>query len=291
MFEGPPKFNPDIPRGNPEDGSSPESKGKGQNEKLKSEREISAEQWEHRKEIVEKLEGLEFLYDTDKIIFLLVFTGEKSGGHIGIVYRLDTSDYTEEEFRNRGRKLQDFLEENKVSYYSREIEPQRATNGEIILKQLDFYLAKDIESLEKIKEAVDEHDERKFGLAMGYPQTAVEAFVSTEDPFTKPDLLFVEPIEVEFSEERSFLFFRMSKEHWHEELEVVKRWARTIKEVAPQLYEEITSQPLQKEYIDALRKEQPERFQELLNSQQALEFIRKRDEELYGELAKERLGI
>src|SRR3989338_10500616 len=73
------------------------------------------------------------------------------------------------------------------------------------------------------------------GLALGYPKTAIAAFINKEVIEVK-NL----PKQIRESKEIKFLNFRISKKHWQKEFKVVQKRADTIKKLSPKLYKEIT---------------------------------------------------
>jgi len=76
---------------------------------------------------------------------------------------------------------------------------------------------------------------RARGLALGYPKTAIAAFINKEVIEVK-NL----PKQIRESKEIKFLNFRLSKKHWQKEFKVVQKRADTIKKLSPKLYKEIT---------------------------------------------------
>ncbi len=112
-----------------------------------------------------------------------------------------------------------------------------------ILYNLDkvLIIAPDNKTHEQVEEAVFQKDTYKTGILMGYPETAVKAFVekkyirNVEGEEKLSDEILNDP-------EHKFLNFRLSRDNWQEEFKTVKEWARVIKENAPELYEEILAE-------------------------------------------------
>lgn len=83
--------------------------------------------------------------------------------------------------------------------------------------------------------------QRELGILFGYPATAAEAYaydrsqgIERGDP--RSHLL---PQEKHPKEDfMAFLSFGLSKDHWQEEIEVVKKWAAATKKLNPGLYQE-----------------------------------------------------
>ncbi len=100
---------------------------------------------------------------------------------------------------------------------------------------------------------------QKIGLLFGYPQTAVKAFksiVMTEKELKRKIMLkglqralldketwhkdLSDKEKKDLLEEKvlKFTYFMPSKENWQEELEVVRKWQKIIKDKSPNLYQE-----------------------------------------------------
>ena len=65
---------------------------------------------------------------------------------------------------------------------------------------------------------------------MGYPETAIDAFVTKQK---------VSAGEIPEEPNNVMDFFKLSPEHWREEREVQIRWSRAIERFAPDLYLEL----------------------------------------------------
>lgn len=102
-----------------------------------------------------------------------------------------------------------------------------------------FYVGKDSEKLARLMEA---RDDREIGLSLGYPESAVDAYVN------ETSLDYEELIKSLSSEELQalqkegvfkFLDFRPSRDHWQEEIEIARKRQALIKEKSPKIYQEI----------------------------------------------------
>ena len=79
-------------------------------------------------------------------------------------------------------------------------------------------------------------DRLKFGLALGYPKTAVLAFHNNIKQLN--DNKYVQLCKnYKFIDHIGFV---MSEVNWQSELEVIINWAEKIKEVSPKLYHKIS---------------------------------------------------
>lgn len=84
-------------------------------------------------------------------------------------------------------------------------------------------------------------DHRKFGEAMDFPPTAVDAweqFVRTRD---KKKLLDIDDEQLT-DEERAFTFFRLSKDNWEEEIRWVEQIIAAVKMYSPAIYDQIITE-------------------------------------------------
>ncbi len=78
--------------------------------------------------------------------------------------------------------------------------------------------------------------ERKKGLLLGFPETAVDAWVS-KDLINENEL----PEETRNSLEYAFVDFRFSRNNWKEEFEFVKERAYKLEKLAPKIFESVIS--------------------------------------------------
>ncbi len=98
-----------------------------------------------------------------------------------------------------------------------------------------IYYSKYKELLENAKNA---KNSKELGLALGYPQSAVEAFQSVgkknDSTMRSVDL----PEEEKAKEFYPFIGFRLSKNNWQEEIQTVQRWSEVLKKNSPELFDE-----------------------------------------------------
>ena len=241
--------------------------------------------------LVEKIENEENFDNVDKEFLILVLAGEKPVAGLTLHQK---SGENSEDFTRRVQKVRGLLAETGLPYEEEKTDIQgEAESGKNDQYSVyDFYISRDPQiAKEAMALASKKNDDRhtpesqeRFGLLMGYPKTAVEAYIKNiNDPRSQePEL----PEDVEFAEYMDFKNFVVSQDHWREELETVKRWAETIREIAPDLYKKITSM---RDRIDSLREEHPEEFKRsLLTDEKALRQLKFRDPALYEELVQER---
>ncbi len=90
--------------------------------------------------------------------------------------------------------------------------------------------------------------DKQLGLMLGYPKTAVKAFVG-EPGYTKIVVCQL-PKSIQQKDYMAFTEFTFSKEYLDDELDVVKQWAEIVKKESPKLYMKKV-----KEYQDKLERE------------------------------------
>ncbi len=120
---------------------------------------------------------------------------------------------------------------------------------------LDFLIANNKRKLIDIIHARDIWDEGRLGLSLGYPKTAVEAYLGIikreenqslmdkkkslkkirRNPGSTDELYYGIPRELSF-----FMQWVQSEDYFEEELETAWKWHDCIKENSPKLYSQIT---------------------------------------------------
>lgn len=99
-----------------------------------------------------------------------------------------------------------------------------------------------LEKLNQLKEAWQSGKNEEIGRALGYPESAVDAFIKGEVLDIGEDLKSLTKEERKALKEEEvfkFLTFGLSKNNWREELELVRRYQKAIKEKSPKIYNEI----------------------------------------------------
>lgn len=85
----------------------------------------------------------------------------------------------------------------------------------------------------------------ELGALLGFPPSASRAYSEAMrigkivDPAGPLLLVDETPKEIQGASWLPFLGFRLSREHWKEEINTVKRWAETIRQSDPELYQYI----------------------------------------------------
>lgn len=83
-------------------------------------------------------------------------------------------------------------------------------------------------------------DNEHFGLAMGFPETAVDAYSSGNGGYNNDLLLRREELKnILTDEERKFLFFRLSKESYEKEVEWIEQIIAAVKQHSPEIYNQV----------------------------------------------------
>ena len=219
---------------------SPETKNK-ENEEDKKNIEEKAEELEEDTRI-EEIEKSNFPPNI-KMNLLLTVAGEKPA-----FYEPGFIDYKEvnnkeleekreniEERMDRALSLLEKLELPTITGKDKIID-----EGEEIGEEYWIIGGKDKKSLERLKEIHEQEapDLEELGKAFGFPETAARAFSKGQD-FLAPVEEVDQRLENEEEGLSNFLNFRLSKDHFDEELEFVKRRKKLIKKISPDLYKEI----------------------------------------------------
>lgn len=150
-----------------------------------------------------------------KANLVLVLLGQKPG--IDLTVYVDTKkEIAEEEDKIKSLKLN----YKKIS--------QEEKGGRYVA---EFILAKSEDILNELSKTDPSRDHEKFGSLMGYPMSAIKAFLegncfSVEE---ERELLKQHP-------EIALHDFRLSKDNNKEEIETLKRWNDLLKKEAPDLY-------------------------------------------------------
>lgn len=91
-------------------------------------------------------------------------------------------------------------------------------------------IAKDKTITERLLTIDSRKDHKEYGALMGYPESAVQAFINKEQLLSKDD--YPKDEEVIFN-------MGLSKNNWQEEFAILKKWSETIKKYNPDLYDQL----------------------------------------------------
>lgn len=167
------------------------------------------------KEKIAKIEQLKF-GNRQKAGLILVLLGEKPAVEVAL-----------HGWNDPPRKFAEVIKEIGLNFEEVEFEDRALTPSKLVTR---FAIAKDKETALKLKSLDPARDHREYGHLMGYPESAVEAFVNDGEKTT---------LTWDMTKEVPVVDFRLSKDNWREELKISQRWNDTIKKHAPELYQEI----------------------------------------------------
>lgn len=115
------------------------------------------------------------------------------------------------------------------------------------IEKTNFFIGDSKEAVERLKELIKtttgEDRDREVGMLLGYPLSAVDAFVSgqlkaeerNEKIINREDL----PSDMQEADAVVFSPFALSKENWAEEIKQGQIWADYIKSLSPRIYQEM----------------------------------------------------
>jgi len=182
--------------------------------------------------------------DADRVDVLLAAEGLKRATELEIISEQEVGDIhapvlSRGEMDRTAKRVSQILRTMGLATVNPHVEQTVQSAQEYMLyaagKRED---AERLAQLFPIKTKHDEHS-KELGNLYGFPQTAIEAYSIASEPELENRFLvnMLELFsEVENEEFAAFLNFRLSKEHWREELNTVRVWAETVKRRAPQLY-------------------------------------------------------
>lgn len=202
---------------------------------------------EEEKRLVESIERLPVMNDSDIADIILAWRGLKPATEVPIVVG---EDGDKEKILSQARNLFKSLGLYHRESPSREIFiEQKDKSGKILESRSGFYfyVSKDAAAAEKLSKfwslrfAPENRVENQaeLGRLFGYPETAVEFWVSTpaEERQGYTDFMKMISGESGWQDFMAFAQFRLSPDNWREELETPRRWAEEIKKIDPGLYE------------------------------------------------------
>ncbi len=89
---------------------------------------------------------------------------------------------------------------------------------------------------EEVRKYCEPQDDREFGRLMGIPQTAIDAFVSDlESGFLREGKSVKLLPADELLNLKVLAGFRLSRDHWQEEIKILQKWEEVIKTYAEDL--------------------------------------------------------
>jgi hypothetical protein len=202
----------------------------------------SEEEKRKRIEIIEKVEDLtlnqkldlaaSFLLDEKRVVYL--------GDH-KVIESEEEKEIFEKRFKEELEAIKKNFEYLEVPYsIVEELQLEEGVLG------FNVAVGKERKDLEEFINAKKEEDDKKMGLLLGYPETAVQVYGTPEaldfERFFQEELSSEEREKLEEEGVINFLFFQPSRKNWREELGKVRQLQSLIKEKAPKLYEELIKQ-------------------------------------------------
>lgn len=167
--------------------------------------------------------------------FLLVADGTKPAFYHSPSYTVrkgeDTVDELESNATSFRMAIDTFQLYGKVNSYIEE-------RGEYATHSLKVFASSSQETINKLEMFDRINDFGNIGLTLGYPETAIAAFIrGSSFTFSRFDL----EDELDDTILPSFLTFHLSKDYWQEEIEVVKKWRDKTEELSPYLFNLVTN--------------------------------------------------
>jgi hypothetical protein len=198
-------------------------------------------EYEHVARLVESMDAIPNLTNQDKMNILLVFKGLKPATILEFVAPAH-DEHANIEIAEYVQGLCELLQSQNFLVH-KDCEDENANSGEEGFAR-DFnhysvYTAKTPENLSMLVESDTEEDRKtkdyKRGKVLGYPDTAIHAWIDGNILKDVQEL----PEDVRDSGVLKFVNFRLSRDHWRDELEQVSNEALTVKEMSPALYDDI----------------------------------------------------
>lgn len=167
---------------------------------------------EKRKEMIKSIENLK-IGSKPKANIILIFLGLKPATELEISSHNDSAEKVINVIENIGLKV-------KIkSKFKRK-------DKDIVL----LSVADNQENLDRLEQIDPSKNHEEYGRLMGYPETAIDAFLHKEKRLDPENYL---------ENDELIFFIAMSKENWEEEIKTLKKWSDAIKEQAPDLYVEL----------------------------------------------------
>jgi hypothetical protein len=92
-------------------------------------------------------------------------------------------------------------------------------------------IATDADTLQRLQHGDKRNNEATLGQLYGFPETAITAYING-DVIDEDEL----PNDVIASPAYAFTSFRLSRDHWQQELATGERWAKLIQQYSPRIY-------------------------------------------------------
>jgi hypothetical protein len=169
--------------------------------------------------------------DMDKINMLVVSLGLKSAGCVGAYFDA-ADDVAYQELVAEIEEVTAILKKLGLVF----VLVHSPDDGDGLDGIVLFY-GKTSRDLERLL-AVRRSNDLQFGRAVGFPDSAIEAFVQDRERKCFRGEKFW-PAEVKSSVYAKYQPFLLSRAHWREELKLIESWVEAFKQKAPYLYAKI----------------------------------------------------
>lgn len=87
---------------------------------------------------------------------------------------------------------------------------------------------------------------KELGIYMGYPETAVEAFIGLREKMEDEE---DEKISKKYNIPGQIMSFVFSKDNWQEEIKTLEKWVEALKLRAPEFYKKVMAMEEKGEYV------------------------------------------
>jgi len=203
--------------------------------------------------LVAELQEQERLLPHDKMMLLLMFLGEKPACEISpskskLIFTKDPSQVdlrnipdnvrrkiidrsqAEREIEKESEGSLKLIGQAKLLYFSQDSIEEEIEGVASLRRQI--FVATNQSIANALATAWKQEDGIAIGRLLGYPETALRASGSEEEYRQIENSM--DPQDRKYL---NFGFFGLSKEHWQDELPLMKRWATAVEQYAPALYQ------------------------------------------------------
>lgn len=165
-----------------------------------------------------------------------------------VLVLLGEKPVTEMYLPDRGNVTKVIEDLRSVGLYAEEIEDQIRGSGD---NAVDIGVAKSQELLDELKQTKSNKHHRRYGELMGYPSTAIDAFLGENGVDRLSDEEHEKLVE---NLPHVLTHFAFSKQNTEEELAKLKRWFKLIAQNAPELIDQLYSKEKADEFKEELLK-------------------------------------
>lgn len=190
-------------------------------------------------EFIESVEKSKLEID-DKVNFLLTKGGLKPASVMELPIKLQTQEEIKEFFKED--EIDDIINLVKKSGLEYHIGEKMVVEGTYGTKdgqrkssrgeKIEIFIAQSKENLASLVKSWGTEDQEAIGKALGFPPTAVEAFVGKRENWFREDV----SKEIRESESITFLTPVLSRDNWREEIKEGEKRAEFIKRNSPEIY-------------------------------------------------------